>query len=158
MKRRNRKGTSGAIYFPMIVINLLCHSWRTTQESLCNTIMHNTKKQVIFPGGKKICCPHDCFSSPLKNYHVPFPPEVKKVPKPCGTQWHDGTQVEATVSTSVSCPNCVSRTRLHNSSLKPFCVTGLALSSTRGANHVAYTSTGSMFQCLWNDTGTWWAR
>lgn len=156
MKRRNRKGTSGAVYFPMIVINLLCHSWRTTQESPCNTIMHNTKKQVTFPGGKKSVAPMTAFPPPSKTTMYRFHRKSRRS-RSHVVQWHDGTQVEATVSTSVSCPGCVSRTRLHNSSLKPFCVTGLA-SSTRGANHVAYTSTGSMFQCLWNDTGTWWAR
>lgn len=158
MKRRNRKGTSGAIYFPMTVINLLCHSWRTTQESLCNTIMHNAKKQVIFPGGKKSVAPMTAFPPPSKTTMHCF---HRKSGRSQSHVVHSGMmapQVEATVSTSGSCPDCVSRTKLHNSSLKPFCVTGLALSSTRGANHVAYTSTGSMFQCLWNDTGTWWAR
>lgn len=30
--------------------------------------------------------------------------------------------------------------------------------STFGASHLKYTFTGSIFQCLWNDTGTWWER
>lgn len=31
-------------------------------------------------------------------------------------------------------------------------------SSSFGASHLKYTSTGSMFQCLWKEIGTWWER
>lgn len=65
MKRRNRKETSGAIYFPMIVIKLLCHSLKTTQESLYSTTMQNAKASD-FSREKKISF-MILFSPPSKN-------------------------------------------------------------------------------------------
>lgn len=67
MKRRNRKETSGAIYFPVIVIKLLCHSLKTTQESLCSTTMQNAKASDFFQEKNFL---YDSVYSLLKKYHI----------------------------------------------------------------------------------------
>lgn len=68
MKRRNRKETSGAIYFPMIVIKLPCHSLKTTQESLYSTTMQNAKASDFSREKKSFL--YDSVFSPLKKYHI----------------------------------------------------------------------------------------
>lgn len=77
MKRRNRKETSGAIYFPVIVIKLLCHSLETTQESLCSTAMKNAKASDF--SRKKKFPLWFCFLPLQKIPHTGFPPKVREL-------------------------------------------------------------------------------
>lgn len=101
MKRRNRKETSGAIYFPVTVIKLLCHSLKTTQESLCSTTMQNAKASD--------------FSRKKISFMILFPPSSKNTTYRISTksqeasaayakQHMDSPQVEAKVWASVCAP------------------------------------------------------
>lgn len=62
----------------------------------------------------------------------------------CGNSMLTAQQDDASLRPKL----CSQASTLYNSSLKPFCVSCLALSSSLGASHVKYTFTGSMFQCL----------
>lgn len=126
MKRRNRKETSGAIYSPLTVIKLLCHSLKNTQESLQNA------KASDFSRKKKSFL-YDSVSFPLKKYHIQdFHPKSGSFCgiRPAAHGQHTGG------SQSLGFCLCSQVPRLYNSSSKPFRVSGLALSSLLGANHV----------------------
>lgn len=108
------------------------------------------QKQMLFSPEKKNprVFPMTLFPAPrLKKYRIcNFNLKSKgfQCHVACGNSMLTAQQDDASLRPKL----CSQASTLYNSSLKPFCVSCLALSSSPGASHVKYTFTGSMFQCL----------